>query len=49
MRERVELAGGELRIESRPGSGTRITASLPLNGAEAESGEGAEPHTTGQG
>lgn len=30
MRERVELAGGELRIESKPGAGTRVTASLPL-------------------
>jgi signal transduction histidine kinase len=32
MRERVELAGGELRIESRPGAGTRVIASLPLAG-----------------
>jgi signal transduction histidine kinase len=30
MRERVELAGGELQIESTPGSGTRVTASVPL-------------------
>jgi signal transduction histidine kinase len=30
MRERVELAGGELRIESKPGSGTRVMASVPL-------------------
>jgi signal transduction histidine kinase len=30
MRERVELAGGELQIESMPGSGTRVMASLPL-------------------
>ena len=29
MRERVELAGGELQIESKPGSGTRMTASIP--------------------
>jgi signal transduction histidine kinase len=29
MRERVELAGGELRIESRPGAGTRTMASIP--------------------
>jgi len=46
MRERVELAGGELQIESKPGSGTRVSASLPLNDAEVESEEGAEPHTT---
>lgn len=32
MRERVELAGGELRIESRPGAGTRVIAALPLRG-----------------
>jgi signal transduction histidine kinase len=32
MRERVELAGGELQVESKPGSGTRIMASVPLGG-----------------
>jgi len=37
MRERVELAGGELRIESTPGSGTRVMASVPLAGAGAGS------------
>jgi len=46
MRERVELAGGELQIESKPGSGTRVTASFPLNDAEAELADGADPHTT---
>jgi signal transduction histidine kinase len=35
MRERVELAGGELQVESKPGSGTRVSASLPLNGVPA--------------
>jgi len=30
MRERVELAGGELQIESKPGAGTQVTASVPL-------------------
>jgi two-component system, NarL family, sensor histidine kinase DevS len=30
MRERVELAGGELQIESMPGSGTRVSASMPI-------------------
>jgi len=30
MRERIELAGGELQIESRPGAGTRVSASVPL-------------------
>jgi two-component system, NarL family, sensor histidine kinase DevS len=31
MRERVELVGGELRIESQPGGGTRVMASVPLS------------------
>jgi signal transduction histidine kinase len=30
MRERIELAGGTLDVASSPGSGTRITARLPL-------------------
>jgi signal transduction histidine kinase len=30
MRERVELAGGTLRIESAPGKGTRVCASIPV-------------------
>jgi two-component system sensor histidine kinase NreB len=30
MRERVELAGGSLSVDSAPGKGTRITAVLPL-------------------
>jgi signal transduction histidine kinase len=30
MRERVALAGGRFEIESTPGEGTRITASVPL-------------------
>lgn len=30
MRERVELAGGTLTVDSSPGAGTRITARLPL-------------------
>jgi signal transduction histidine kinase len=32
MRERVELTGGELKVESMPGSGTKVMASLPLGG-----------------
>jgi two-component system, NarL family, sensor histidine kinase DevS len=38
MRERIELAGGELQIESREGAGTRILASVPLASASAGSG-----------
>jgi signal transduction histidine kinase len=29
MRERVELAGGTLELDSRPGEGTRVSATLP--------------------
>jgi signal transduction histidine kinase len=29
MRERVELAGGRLEVDSRPGGGTRVSATLP--------------------
>lgn len=39
MRERAGAAGGTLAIESRPGRGTRVTATLPLPG----SGHGAKP------
>ncbi len=35
IRERVELLGGELRIDSRPGMGTRIIVSIPtITGGE---------------
>jgi two-component system NarL family sensor kinase len=30
MRERAALVGGRLRVRSRPGGGTTITASIPL-------------------
>ena len=32
MRERALLAGGTFAIDSRPGSGTRVTAELPITG-----------------
>jgi two-component system, NarL family, sensor histidine kinase DevS len=41
MRERVELVGGELQIGSKPGSGTRMVASVPLGG-ESGSGSGLD-------
>jgi signal transduction histidine kinase len=46
MRERVELAGGELQIESKLGSGTRMMASIPVvagagSGLDEPSGERA--------
>lgn len=39
MQERAQAAGGQLRIESRPGSGTRIIAVLPIT-ATSERGSG---------
>ncbi len=42
MRERVELVGGELQIESKPGSGTRMMATIPFAG-EAGSGLDESP------
>jgi len=30
MRERAELCGGQLEIDSRKGKGTRITVNLPF-------------------
>ncbi len=36
MQERAALLGGRLTIESRPGSGTQITAELPLSRAGGE-------------
>jgi signal transduction histidine kinase len=34
MRERIELVGGELQVDSTPGSGTRVMASVPLPAPE---------------
>jgi signal transduction histidine kinase len=34
MRERVTLAGGTVTVDSRPGDGTRVRATVPLGGAE---------------
>ena len=31
MRERAEMLGGELTVQSRPGNGTRVSATLPIN------------------
>ena len=43
MRERVELVGGELQIESKPGSGTRMMATIPFAGGTAGSGLDESP------
>jgi signal transduction histidine kinase len=37
MRERVELAGGKLEVDSRPGGGTRVSATLPARHREQDS------------
>lgn len=42
MRERVALAGGRFDIESSPGEGTRIIASVPMAGSLKTTRKGAE-------
>ena len=32
MAERAEMLGGELRVASRPGAGTRMEVRIPLDG-----------------
>lgn len=45
MRERVALAGGELRIESKPGAGAKVMASLPLTPTTGiDPGAGDDPN-----
>jgi signal transduction histidine kinase len=39
MQERVTLCGGTLRIDSRPGRGTRILAELPIEPARPRTGK----------
>ncbi len=41
MRERVETFGGTFRVESQPGSGTRVTATIPIAGMRRENGYAA--------
>jgi hypothetical protein len=33
MRQQIEMAGGVVRVRSRPGQGTTVTATLPMAGA----------------
>lgn len=40
MEERVALLGGQFRIESRPGAGTRVVAEVPVVWDEQEVGDG---------
>jgi signal transduction histidine kinase len=39
MRERVEMMGGTLTIDSRPGEGTRITVEVPVPGRDRIEGQ----------
>ncbi len=32
MRERAEMLGGELRLSSKPGEGTKVEVRAPLDG-----------------
>jgi len=36
MRDRIEVLGGELQVESSPGAGTRVTGSIPAAAATGE-------------
>lgn len=38
MRERVEILGGTFHVESRPGSGTQVTAIIPIPRTSRENG-----------
>jgi signal transduction histidine kinase len=41
MRERVEALGGTFRVQSQPGSGTRVTATIPMPPTRREHGHAA--------
>jgi signal transduction histidine kinase len=41
MRERVEHLGGTFHVDSRPGSGTHVTATISIPGTGRKSGHGA--------
>ena len=43
LEDRVVALGGRLRVESPPGGGTRIGATLPLRSTDSERRDGAEP------
>jgi signal transduction histidine kinase len=45
MRDRIEVLGGELQVESSPGGGTRVTGSIPVTAAEAASAREHVPAT----
>lgn len=41
MRERVDALGGTFHVNSQPGSGTRVTATIPISRTRRESGHAA--------
>jgi signal transduction histidine kinase len=43
MRERAELIGAELRLESAEGKGTQLTLEVPLDGASQPEQPRPEP------
>ncbi len=43
MQERATLFGGSMQVESQPGEGTRLTATIPVNGAKSN---GQDPRST---
>jgi signal transduction histidine kinase len=45
MRERVQLGGGALEIDSKPGAGTRVTATLPATRRESQGSPGPQAKT----
>ena len=45
MRDRIEVLGGELQVESSPGAGTRVTGSIPVAAAEAATARELSPAT----
>jgi signal transduction histidine kinase len=47
MEERVRRLGGELRIDSRPGGGTTVSAELPLQAAAETTLHAADTHIAG--
>jgi len=46
MRERVEALGGTLQVNSQPGSGTQVTAAIPLARTTGENGHAASATST---
>jgi len=49
MRERLSLAGGELRVDAQPGKGTHIIASIPLLSSTFEGSlDEKDPRSTGR-